>query len=135
MCIRDRNTFIHDIEVEDHGAVIFTHENGLISTITASTATKPGFPVKIEIYTDKGYLITENDIITQWQMEGLENPSKQNLNLSKNVSVAQVKDTTHHELLIKDFIEAIENDRDPLITGEAARNATEIVLEIYKNKI
>ena len=37
------NTFVHNIEVEDHGAVICEHNDGMIGTITASTATKPGF--------------------------------------------------------------------------------------------
>ncbi|HMB62398.1 MAG TPA: Gfo/Idh/MocA family oxidoreductase, partial [Eudoraea sp.] len=31
-------TFVHDIEVEDHGGVICWHNSGLIGTITASTA-------------------------------------------------------------------------------------------------
>ena len=31
----------------------------------------------MEIYTSKGYLILENDVITHWDMEGLENPTTQ----------------------------------------------------------
>ena len=68
-------TFVHDIEVEDHGAVICNHDSGMIGTITASTATKPGFPAKLEIYTEKGYLIMENDEISHWEIDGIENPS------------------------------------------------------------
>jgi len=129
-------TFVHDIEVEDHGAVICLHDSGMIGTITASTATKPGFPAKMEIYSSKGYLILENDVITHWDMEGLENPTSQQV--SKNThtgsSTAAVSDTTNHELIINDFVEAIQTDRDPLITGESAKNATEIILDIYKNQ-
>lgn len=129
------NTFIHDIEVEDHGAVICSHDNGLISTITCSTATKPGFPAKMEIYTDKGYLIIENDIITHWKIDGLENPSKQNnFNRHTGSATALVEDTTNHELLINDFIDAINNNREPLISGEEAKLATEMILEIYQNQ-
>ena len=67
-------TFVHDIEVEDHGAVLFMHNNGMIGTVTASTATKPGFPAKLEIYSDKGYVILENDEITKWDIEGVPAP-------------------------------------------------------------
>jgi UDP-N-acetyl-2-amino-2-deoxyglucuronate dehydrogenase len=45
-----------------------------------------------------------------------------------------VNDTTNHEKNIKDFIESIKAGRDPLITGESARNATEIILDIYENQ-
>lgn len=129
-------TFIHDIEVEDHGAAICLHDSGMIGTITASTATKPGFPAKMEIYSDKGYLILENDVITQWDIEGLENPSFQKSKINKHTgaSTAVVNDTSNHELIIKDFIDSIQTCRDPLITGESARNTTEIILEIYKNQ-
>lgn len=128
-------TFIHDIEVEDHGAVICRHNSGLISTISASTATKPGFPGKLEIYSEKGYLIIENDVITQWEIDGVENPVKNRKyeNQHTGSSSAVVNETTNHERIINDFTEAILNNREPFINGEEARHATEIILEIYKN--
>lgn len=128
-------TFIHDIEVEDHGAVICRHSSGLISTITASTATKPGFPARLEIYSDKGYLVMENDVITRWEIEGLENPTvhTKSENQHTGSSSAIVNDTTNHERIINDFTDAVLNDREPLVNGEEARHATEIILEIYKN--
>jgi predicted dehydrogenase len=128
-------TFVHDIEVEDHGAVICTHEDGKISTITASTATKPGFPAKMEIYSDKGYVILENDVITSWDIDGIENPSKASqTNTHSGSSTAVVEDTTNHEIIISDFIDSIINDRDPLITGESAKNASIIIFDIYNNQ-
>ncbi|MCB0730051.1 MAG: hypothetical protein KDC88_03360 [Ignavibacteriae bacterium] len=130
------DTFVHDIEVEDHGAAVCVHENRLISTITASTATKPGFPAKLEIYTDKGFLIMENDGITHWEIDGIKNPSQQkNENSHTGSASASVEDTTNHEYVIKDFISAVKENREPLINGEEAKIATEIILEIYKNKI
>jgi predicted dehydrogenase len=128
-------TFVHDLKVEDHGAVICTHEDGMISTITASTATKPGFPAKLEIYSDKGYLILENDVIRHWDIEGLDNPTKQeNENTHSGSATALVEDTTNHEYVIKDFIEAIREKKEPLVSGDSARNATEIILDIYNNQ-
>ncbi|ALJ03759.1 hypothetical protein APS56_00715 [Pseudalgibacter alginicilyticus] len=131
-------TFVHNIEVEDHGAVICVHDSGMIGTITASTATKPGFPAKMEIYTSKGYIILENDVITQWGIEGMANPSikinQPETNKHTGASNAFVNDTTNHETVIKDFIQAIELDTNPLVTGESAKNATEIILDIYKSQ-
>ncbi|SFZ92823.1 Predicted dehydrogenase [Flaviramulus basaltis] len=129
-------TFVHDIEVEDHGAAICLHDSGMIATITASTATKPGFPAKMEIYTSKGYLILENDVITHWDIEGLENPTtiKSTKNTHTGAATATVSDTTNHEIILNDFVNAIHTNIEPLITGESARNATEIILDIYKSQ-
>lgn len=130
-------TFVHKIEVEDHGVVICSHENGMIGTITASTATKPGFPARMEIYTDKGYLILKNDVITHWSIDGVENPSIKGIDKSNQhtgAASALVNDTKNHEFIISDFVNAIKEDRDPLITGESAKNATEIILDIYNNQ-
>ena len=130
------STFVHDIEVEDHGVVICMHDDGILSTLTASTATKPGFPAKMEIYSEKGYCILENDVITAWNMDEIENPSHvtTNANTHTGAATALVEDTSNHEVIIKDFMDAINHDRDPLITGESARVATEVILEIYQNQ-
>lgn len=129
-------TFVHDIEVEDHGVAICFHDSGMIGTITASTATKPGFPAKMEIYSEKGYCILENDVITAWEMDGIENPGSicSSKNQHTGAATAQVADTTNHEFILRDFIASIRNDGTPLITAESARNATEIILEIYNNQ-
>lgn len=78
----------------------------------------------------------ENDVITKWDIEGLENPTSQSAtgNTHTGAATALVDDTTNHEIIINDFIEAIKNDRDPLITGESARSTTEIILDIYNNQ-
>lgn len=37
-----------------------------------------------------------------------------------------------HEVILRDFVEAAQSDRDPMVTGESARTATELVLRIYE---
>lgn len=128
-------TFVHELEVEDHGSVICSHNNGMIGTITASTATKPGFPAKLEIYSDTGYLFMENDIITEWGIEGIENPSISSyINSHTGSSTHLVNDTKNHEAIITDFISSVKKNRDPLVDGESAKITTEIILDIYNNR-
>ena len=38
-----------------------------------------------------------------------------------------------HYILINDMIDAINEDRDPMITGEQARKAVDLILAIYKS--
>ena len=127
-------TSIHNIEVEDHGVAVCLHENGMTGTITASTACKPGFPAKLEIHSNKGTVILENDIITFWSIENIENPSKHAITQAHTGAANPfVNDTTNHELIIKDFINAVNENREPFINGESAKIASEVILEIYKN--
>ena len=46
---------------------------------------------------------------------------------------AFVEETSGHESIISDFIEAVRQNRSPMVSGEDARVATEIVLDIYEN--
>jgi len=126
-------TFLHDIEVEDHGAAILRHANGMIGTIVASTCCRPGFSARMEIFSDKGTVILENDRITLWNVEGLANPSRAPAGaIHDGATSVSVTETSGHEALIADFVQAVRKDRDPAVTGESARMATELVLKIYR---
>ncbi len=129
-------TFLHKMEGEDYGVALLRHRDGMIGTITASTATAPGSPAKLTIHSDLGYLVLTNDVITEWQMGELKNPSvSAGVKLHSGAGSAAVSNTSGHEAVIQDFIEAIQEDREPAISGEAARTATEIIIDIYANAI
>jgi len=125
-------TFAHNIEVEDHGAALFRHADGMIGTFVASTIAVPGFDPVLTIYTEKGTVIMENGNITGWHIKDMENPSCREQGVfHSGASSAAVADTAGHEMILADFAEAARTGREPMITGESARLATELVLKIY----
>ena len=129
-------TFVHNIEGEDHGAALLRYPNGMIGTLIASTATKPGFAAKLEIFGEKGAVILENDVISTWDVEGVENPSKtKDFKVHSGASNAAVSETEGHETIISDFIAAVRENRDPIVPPSSARMATELVLRIYAKDI
>jgi UDP-N-acetyl-2-amino-2-deoxyglucuronate dehydrogenase len=129
------DTFINDIEVEDHGAAIMRHEDGMIGVIVASTAAKPGFDARLEIHTENGTVLLENDMIVKWAVDGVPNPSRpHDVKIMSGASSHTIADTSLHEAVIKNFISAVNENREPLVTGESARLATEVILEIYGNR-
>lgn len=129
-------TFAHDIESEDHGTALLKYDNGMIGTIIASTVCAPGFPATLSIHAEAGTVIMENDVITEWAVEGVENPTQTgDMKIHSGASSAAVSDTAGHEAILTDFVEAVRNDRDPAVTGESARAATELVLRIYGSDI
>ncbi len=124
-------TFAHDIEVEDHGACILQHADGMIGTIIASTIARPGFPARLEIHAERGSVVLENDAITMWDVEGLDDPAAEPAGVIHSGASVAVTDTFGHEAILTDFVEAVRDGRDPAVTGESARHATELILRIY----
>jgi len=128
-------TFAHNIEVEDHGAAIFRHKDGMIGTCIASTIAYPGFDPVLTIYTEKGTVTLTNGRITQWNIPGIENPSTSPVGtLHSGAASAAVSNTSGHELIIKDFINSVRTNREPFISGESAKAGTELTLWIYNKR-
>jgi UDP-N-acetyl-2-amino-2-deoxyglucuronate dehydrogenase len=123
------------IEVEDHGAAILTYRSGMIGTIIASTVAKPGYPVRLEIHAEKGSIITVNDEITAWDIEGIEKPQiklAEAIHSGAGAGGVAVTDTSGHEAIIRDFCSAIRQGRDPAVNGEEARKTGLVIDSIYK---
>lgn len=128
------STFMHRMEGEDHGVAILKHANGMIGSIIASTAAYPGFPPEMMIHAEKGSLVIKNDVITAWEIQGLPNPSvSAGRDIHSGAASASVSQTGGHEAIIADFIDAVKLDHKPAVSGEDARMATEIILDIYRN--
>jgi len=128
-------TLAHRMEAEDHGAVVLRHEGGMIGSIVASTVAKPGFPPRFEIHGEAGSFVMENDLITRWMVDGVENPSHAPaaaIHSGAGAAGAVVSDTAGHEAIIMDFIRAVGEHRPPAVTGEDARLTTELILQIYQ---
>jgi predicted dehydrogenase len=127
---------MHRMEGEDYGTALLQHPDGMIGTITASTATWPGFPPELNIHTDKGSLTLKNDIITEWNIKDIPNPSvSAKLDIHSGAGSATISQTNGHEAIITDFIDAVKLNLKPAVSGEDARLATEIILNIYGSNI
>lgn len=130
------DTFTHDIEVEDHGAALLRHPNGMIGTIIASTSTKPGFAARLEVHTDKGSFTMTDDVITQWHFEDVPNPSDRNFEYTHDgATSAAVTDTSAHKKIIIDFEQAVQQGRKPIADGRSAKATSELILNIYKSAL
>ena len=124
-----------DIEAYDHGTALLQYSSGLQINFTASTLCKPGFPTRFELHTEKGSLLMVNDQFTHWNIEGIENPADQSFEVHDGAASATVSDTAGHEAILADFADALRHDRDPLILGSSARQATELIYRIYQNNL
>lgn len=125
-------TFAHAIEVEDHGTALLRYDNGMLGSIIASTAARPGLPARLEVHCEKGTFVTLDDRISFWAMDGIDNPaSSAPAANGNNANSAAVTDTARHEDILRDFEAAVRNKRPPLIDAHAARQTSELILRIY----
>ncbi|MCS7119999.1 MAG: Gfo/Idh/MocA family oxidoreductase [Nitrososphaerota archaeon] len=125
-------TYAHKIEVEDLAVAAIRFENGALGVIQGSTATYPGLPAKLGIYGTKGMVILEGEAIKKWSVMGeVEVVSEQTKEGLQSWARPELVPVTNHSALIKDFAEAIINDREPLVNGVEGRRSLETIMAIY----
>ena len=130
------DTFAHNMEAEDHGAALLRHQNGMIGTVVASTAAKPGFAARMEVHTEKGSFTLIDDVISDWHIDGLPNPTDLQYEYKHDgATSAAVADSRGHKDILIDFENAVRTGNQPLAHAESARLATELILAIYQSKV
>jgi UDP-N-acetyl-2-amino-2-deoxyglucuronate dehydrogenase len=128
-------TSIHQIEGEDLGLALLTFDNDAMGIIEGSTSIYPGFPERLEIYGEKGSVILEGGSIKTWEIQGVKPKPKKLLADKKSGRASDpiAISIEGHLAQYRDFIDAIENDREPLVNGIEGRKSLEIVLAIYRS--
>jgi predicted dehydrogenase len=139
------------IEVEDTSAAIIRFKNGALGNILVSNSQNPALYGKVVVHgsngasvgvqTDGGAMfiagmssITEPPINDLWRItgeEGLLEPWQK-----EDTAFFQSIDPTkyYHQLQIQDFLQAILQDRDPMMTGEEGRKTVELFTGIYRSQ-
>ncbi|MDE5639784.1 MAG: Gfo/Idh/MocA family oxidoreductase, partial [Odoribacter sp.] len=126
----------HDyIEAEDLGIALIKFKNGSYGILEGTTDIYPkNLEANLYMFGEKGTIKaggTSINRIEKWcfsdQLDDPEEVMKQFHENPPNVY------GFGHTPLYKDMIEAIEQDREPYVTGEDGRRALELVLAIYKS--
>lgn len=134
------DTLAHErIEVEDVGVATLRFANGAVGVIEATTSAWPGLLKKTEIHGTEGTAIIEQDDLLRWEFlnsnDGDEKIRQQFKPGSANTGgAADPKAISHvgHRDQLQDFVEAIQQGRDPKVDGVDGRKSVEIILAIYQ---
>ncbi|RJS92987.1 gfo/Idh/MocA family oxidoreductase [Candidatus Bathyarchaeota archaeon] len=128
------DTVAHNIEVEDLAVAAIRFENDALGIIQGSTAAYPGLPTRLEIHGTKGTATIEGEILKRWSVLGEEEvvveKTKEGL---KSWARPELVPATNHAALIRDFAEAILNDREPFVDGAEGRRSLEVIMAIYES--
>ncbi len=124
------DTFTHQIEVEDCSMSVLRYKHGALGQILASTSAHSGIAPsqRIEIFGEKAAI----SVIPNWGVGSSEQGYAEQL---KQELEAAVPELPYGGMVgqMKDFIDAIREDREPYITGESVRPQVEVTRGIYKS--
>jgi predicted dehydrogenase len=139
------------IEVEDTSVAVLRFKSGALGSILVSNSQNPALFGKVWVHgsngatvgvqTDGGAMfiagmssVTEPPVNDIWRVPGEENllPRWQ----QEDADFFRTIDATrhYHRLQIRDFLQAILGDREPMVSGEEGRKTVEIFTAIYRSQ-
>lgn len=126
----------HQVEVEDNLVAILNFSNGAMGTIEASTSSYPQTPERLEISGSEGTIAISDGKIVRWDLStnialGYEGPGEAEEGEPRFVGKSYYG--SGHPKQIEDFVKAIQEDREPFITGKDARKTLEVIFAIYRS--
>jgi len=128
-------TLGRQIEVEDTLCASLRFTNGALAAINATTIAAPGFPPRLEIYGTFGGVQTEGDAVMRWwSQDGQAEPESASAQPSSGGAGADPRgiSVAGHTALVSDFIQALRDDRPPMVDGVEGRRSLAIVTSIYQ---
>lgn len=125
-------TVRHPIEVEDIAMALVEFENGVIGSITGSTAMKPGFSERIELYGEKGSIAIEGGRIVRWKVDGcVEEDWIDTFFAGSGSSDPGGIPLINHQKQLQEAAQAIMSGKQPPLAGEEALKALDLIMKIY----
>lgn len=126
-------TLSHDIEVEDTASATIEFHSGAIGCLQSTTSASPGLFLTVEALGDKGSAILKDSDLVFWKTESSGHPPTEDGPKTGSGSRDPMAfSAAGHLAQFADFLEAITQDREPLVTGADGRNTLELVLAVYE---
>lgn len=135
--------FGHDIEAEDQTVALLKFKNGALGTLYTTTCCYPGLDQLITIYGNQGSIMKDASKLLAWKVQGEEEKQEEQdmlavfgpkENKEEGISADPMAVSADgHTQIIEDLVEAINDDRDPMIGLESARHAVEIITAIFES--
>ena len=131
-----------NIEVEDTAVAILEFENGARGTIQGSTScwSSTGHPAEVQICGSEGSVFLQDDGFKVWDFlkeKKQDTYVKENLMQSSAVGLGANDPSAinfiGHQRNFEDVVQAIEEGRTPLVTGEEALRSVQLIDAIYRS--
>ncbi len=125
---------LHKIESEDVVNALIKFASGATGVVQASTAFWPGYTERTEFHGTKGSAIISGDKLTAWDVQDDSGePAPVAKDVASGASDPMAISLEPFERQFRDFGEAIQSGRKPLVSGEEGYQALEIVDAVYRS--
>ena len=139
-----------EIEVEDTTVSALRFKSGAFGTLEGTTSVIGsaewerdaagrvtvskwgGLDHRLEFHGDRGTIMVDGERIVRWVVPGEAEPVFESEGGSA-ASDPRAIGMRGHILQLQDFVDALREDRDPMVTGEDGRAAVEIILSVYQS--
>ena len=130
-------TLARDIEVADTSVSIATYKNGAMGVIEGMTTVCPPMDHRIEIHGTMGTIMVEGERVTKWSLWNEDEQKETNL-LESDGEIKKLTSVQHEwcaglYVQYQDFVDAIIEDRKPIVSGEDGIEALKVTLSIYES--
>ncbi len=129
-------TMVHDIEVEDTATALLQFENGAIGVLESTSSVRSALKSNLQLHGENGTIVAnaQYDQIMFWDVKGYDPP----LPVSGNLQLGDIDDPwaypqTRHRIQLQDMVNAILEDRQPILSGDEARFSLAINMAIYES--
>ena len=123
------------IEVEDVAAAAIEFDSGALGVMLASTAARPGLPVRITVHGDRGVAAMEGEDLSTFSSTLYERKlvDEELARLRGAALDGWNGSNLAHRAQYEDFIDAVRWGRRPLITTVDGRRSLATVLAVYES--
>jgi len=125
-------TGLHRVETEDYASALLTLGNGAPGQLLATTAMLPGRPECIEIIGSLGSAVLEGGSLQVDFVDGQRLQVKAQGGTGSGANVMDFPNDDHRALL-RDFVEAVSENRAPRVTGLDALHTQQLIGQILQS--
>lgn len=122
---------LHRMETEDLAMAIMRFANGAIGTLNATTCAFPGYPDEIDIIGTRGVARLSGRRLTVCLHDGTELEVEDDTAGGAGADPMAFSHHNHRAVLL-DFLDAIENDREPRVSGREALKVHRLIDAILR---
>jgi UDP-N-acetyl-2-amino-2-deoxyglucuronate dehydrogenase len=127
-------TRLRNIEAEDVSTGLVRFKDGPLGVIEAATTIYPkNFEESISIFGETGTIKISGTNANFVKHLDVESMSDEEMNDLIEGVKADPYGKNGHQCIIEDMVDAIKNDREPIVTGEDGKRALQLVLSLYES--
>lgn len=127
-------TRLRNIEAEDVSTGVVRFKNGALGVVEAATTIYPkNLEESLSIFGETGTAIIGGTTATQFNHLAIESLNDEETNAIIERVKANPLGKPGHQCIIEDMIQAIQEDREPIVNGEDGKRALQLVLAFYES--